>query len=133
LRSFPHFWPEVREGTQWEAPAISECVAGCTNPFRRDNRMGNRVLAVREARFKLMLHFNPVQEQLYDLESDPGERSPLPAGAEKAVRRRLLEFAREHLERSTANRDVKARLRSRLRDIQLEWTTAVDEKQGVAS
>ena len=65
--------------------------------------------------------------------ADPGERSPLPAGAEKAVRRRLLEVAREHLERSRAKSDVSARLRSRLRELQLEWVTAVDEKQRVAS
>ncbi|PYX41337.1 MAG: hypothetical protein DMG81_03975, partial [Acidobacteria bacterium] len=74
------FWPEVREGTQWDGAAISESVAGCTNPFRRENRLGHRVLAVREARFKLMINFDPVQERLYDLEADPGERSPLPAG-----------------------------------------------------
>ncbi len=127
------FWREVRAGTQWDGAAISESVAGCTNPFRRENRLGHRVLAVREARFQLMINFDPVQERLYDLEADPGERSPLPAGAEKAVRRRLLEVAREHLERSRAKSDVSAPLRSRLRELQLEWVTAVDKKQRVAS
>ena len=127
------FWGEVREGTQWKGPAISESVAGCTNPFRRENRLGHRVLAVREERFKLMLDFNAGQECLYNLESDPAERCPLPAGAEKAVRRRLLEVAREHLQRSSTMRDPEARLRSRLRELQLEWTTAVDQKPRVAS
>ena len=120
------FWRDVREGTQRDGAAISESVAGCTNPFPRENRLGHRVLAVREARFKLTISFNPVQERLYDLEADPAERSPLPPGAEKAVRRRLLEVAREHLERSSSKRDVPARLRSRLRELQLEWATAVD-------
>jgi len=115
-------WQQVREGGNWEHPAISECVASCSNPFRSDSRLGPRVLAVREARYKLLLHFNPQVEQLYDLEADPLEQSPVPVGAEKAVGRRLLEAARDHLRRSTSDRDPQARLRSRLRDLQLEWT-----------
>ena len=39
--------------------------------------MGPRVLAIRESRYKLVLHFDPASENLYDLEADPGEQSPL--------------------------------------------------------
>jgi arylsulfatase A-like enzyme len=114
-----------RQRSDPEAIAISECVAGCTNPFHPQNRMGPRVLSVRETRFKLVLHFNPPAEHLYDLEADPGERSPLPLHAEKQVRRRLLEAAREHLQRSAhrANRVQRSRLQARLREFQLEWET----------
>jgi arylsulfatase A-like enzyme len=110
-------WPNV-ERERPDAVAISECVAGCTNPFRPENRLGSRVLAVREARFKLVLHFAPAAENLYDLEGDPEERAPLVPHAEKAVRRRLLEAAREHLQRPV---DQRTRVQGRLRELQLEW------------
>jgi hypothetical protein len=98
-------------------------VAGCTNPFRPENRLGPRVLAVREARYKLALHFDPPAERLYDLEADPGEHAPLASAAQKPARRRLLELARAHLKRSIEQRDLGARASVRLRDLQLEWKT----------
>jgi arylsulfatase A-like enzyme len=116
-----NFWAQVRKGAIPDDTAISECVAGCTNPFRGENRLGPRVLAVREARYKLVLEFDPPAERLYDLEADPGEQQPLPATAAKPVRRRLLERAREHLQRSIRERDVGSRLQARLRELRLEW------------
>jgi hypothetical protein len=89
------------------------------------------VLAVREARYKLVLYFEPFRELLFDLKSDPQEQTPLPAAAEKGVRRRLLEVARKHLQRSREERDLQARMRSRLRDLQLEL--AMPPVQPVAS
>jgi len=115
-------WDQVREGAGFDGVAISECVAGCTNPFRREGRVGSRVLSVRETRFKLVLQFDPPGEQLFDLEADPGEQAPLAPAAQKAVRRRLLEMAREHMRLSSEQRDQRMRLRARLRDLQLEWT-----------
>jgi arylsulfatase A-like enzyme len=115
-------WDHVRQGTNFDGVAISECVAGCTNPFRREGRVGSRVLSIRESRFKLTLQFDPPAEHLYDLEADPGEHAPLAPTAQKAVRRRLLEIAREHLRRSSDKRDQRLRLRARVRDLQLEWT-----------
>ncbi len=125
-------WRQLQQGAIGEPIAIAESVAGCTNPFRRENRLGARVLAVREARYKLILHFDPPQDRLYDLEADPREQSPLPAGAQRSVRRHLLEVARNHLQSSITKRDPQARLRSNLRELQLEWT-AVQGKQSVAS
>ena len=113
------YWPELRDGSSRDAVAISECVAGCTNPFHPQNRMGPRVLSVREARFKLVLHFDPPADHLYDLEADPGEHTPLPPEAEKPVRRRLLELAREHLQRPI---DDGMRLPARLHELRLEWS-----------
>jgi arylsulfatase A-like enzyme len=126
------YWEQVRDGMNFEDAAISECVAGCTNPFRAENRLGPRVLSVREARFKLVLHFDPPAEQLYDLATDPGEKAPLLGDAEKPVRRRLLERARDHLRRSTRERDSFARLRARLRELQLEWQKPADKASPVA-
>ncbi len=119
-------WPEVRAGENHGEVAISECVAGCTNPFHRENRLGPRVLSVREERFKLVLHFDPWQEVLFDLESG----RPLVPGAQKPVRRRLLEIAHKHLQKPVLQ---EARLRAVLRDLQLEWSASPEKKLPVAS
>ena len=113
-------WPQLRQGTTCDGIAISECVAGCNNPFRRENRLGPRVLSVREARFKLVLYFDPFRDELYDLEADPGEQASLSPSAHMAERRSLLEIARQHLRQSAERRDVHARLRARLRDLRLD-------------
>lgn len=120
-------WAQVREGVLRDEAAVSECVAGCTNPFQKENRMGPRVLAVREARYKLVLEFDPPADRLYDLEADPGEQQPLPATAEKPVRRRLLQQALEHLRISVRERDVGSGLQARLRDLRLEWARSCPE------
>jgi hypothetical protein len=106
-------------------------VAGCTNPFRPQNRMGARILSVREKRFKLTLHFDPAKDYLYDLESDPGEQAPLNAEAQKPVRKRLLELAREHLHNSIGGRDGEQRVRARLRDLRLEWERSYPQRVAV--
>jgi arylsulfatase A-like enzyme len=121
-------WDEIRQGKHLDGVAISECVAGCTNPSRRDGRLGPRVLSVREERFKLMLQFDPPAEQLYDLEADPGEHAPLAPTAQMAVRRRLLEAAREHLQRTSGQRDQRMSLRARVRDLRLEWTRPIPQR-----
>ncbi len=113
-------WRALQDATDFDGPAVSECVAGATNPFHAENRMGARVLSIRETRFKLVLHFDPPSEQLFDLEQDPGEQAPLSPTAQKAVRRRLLECARDHLQRSVKQRDPGARVRARLHELQLE-------------
>ncbi len=112
---------QVRRGEPFEDVAIAECIAGCTNPFRPENRMGSRILAIRESRYKLVIRFDPVAEDLYDLEADPGEQSPLSLNSEKPVRRHLLAIARQHLRRSTEQSDERMRLQARLRGVQLEW------------
>jgi arylsulfatase A-like enzyme len=117
---------EFRGRSYWQAKspsatvAVSECVAGCTNPFRRENRMGARVLSVREYRFKLVLFFDRAAENLYDLEADPKETAPIDRSAQIPVRRRLLEIAREHLRHSTEC-DLRSRAQAQLRELQLEW------------
>ena len=123
-------WEQINHGANWDEVVIAECVSGCTNPFRPQDRMGPRVLAVRESRYKLVLHFDRRAEQLFDLEADPGEHSPLPDTAEKSVRRRLLERAQQHLQHSIADRDSGRRLQARLREFRLEWLNSLRSKSG---
>jgi len=118
----------LREGKNWEGDAIIECIAGCTNPLMRDNRMQSRVLAVREARYKMVVDFSGAAERLFDLETDPGEIRPLPPDAEKPLRRRLLERARKHVSDSLLGRDAGDRLKARLRDLRLEWSSPAVRK-----
>jgi len=112
-------WRQSR-GTDACEAVISECVAGCTNPLRHQDRLGARILAIRESRYKLVLDFSCGSEQLFDLEADPGELSPLPPNAEKTVRRRLLRQARAHVADSLKLRDVHSRLASVVRDLRLK-------------
>ncbi len=121
------YWPQLELA---DAIAIAESVSGCTNPLRRENRLGPRVLAVREGRYKLVLHFDPRAEYLYDLEADPGEQAPLAPHAQRPVRRRLLEAAREHLQRPV---DEQNRLLGQLRDLRQETSgqeTSSQERSG---
>jgi arylsulfatase A-like enzyme len=124
-------WDDLRQGRTFDGEAISECVAGCTNPFRPENRLGSRVLSVRGARFKLTLQFDPPTEQLYDLEADPGEHAPLAPTAKQPVRRYLLEVSGEHLRNSRAKRDEQLRARARLRDLRLEWTRSFPRRSEI--
>jgi len=122
-----NLWMQVREGAIPDEAVISECVAGCTNPFRDEKRLGPRVLSIREARYKLVLQFDPPGARLYDLEQDPAEQQPLPPSAEKRVGRRLLERAQQHLQTSVRDRDAGSRLQARLRELRLEWARSPPE------
>jgi len=102
------------------AVATAECVAGCNNPYRQQDRMGARVLAIREQRHKLTVDFRSKRVDLFDLQEDPEEAWPLSEEVEKPVRRRLLECARLHLERSQGVGDPVVRLRARLNDLRAE-------------
>jgi arylsulfatase A-like enzyme len=114
-------WRTPQNGDSSDGIAISESVARCTNPFQSRSQMGARCLSLRESRFKLTLQFDPPAEHLFDLDSDPGEQAPLAPGAQKGVRKRLLERAKEHLQASREERNSHLQLRARLRDLQLEW------------
>ena len=117
-------WNNLQRGTSWEDPAITECVYGCTNPFRAQDRLGARLLSVRSARHKLIVRIEPGSvEELYDLATDPGEERPLPAGAQKEVRAQLLLAARVHMQKMTDGRNATMRLKARLRDLRIEFQT----------
>ena len=104
-------------------PAVAECVYGCTNPFHTETLLSPRLLAVRDTRYKLVIHLQPgAVEELYDLASDPREQRPVPRGETetKEIRARLLRVAVQHLGKTTGSQPAAARLRSRLRDLQLK-------------
>jgi arylsulfatase A-like enzyme len=111
----------LQAGKSWESDAVIECIAGCNNPFAAKNRLQARLLGVREARYKMVLSFNTTAEQLFDLDADWGEQQPLPADAEKRVRRRLLDRARQHLSDSWRSRERNYRLAARLRDLRSDF------------
>lgn len=114
-------WPNLQRGLAWDDVAIMECAYGCTNPFRSENRSAPRLLGVRDARFKLVLQMEPgAVEQVYDLEADPGEMHPVAAGLATEARKRLLQAARAHLEKTLSARDSTLRLQARLRDLRCE-------------
>jgi len=105
-----------------EGAAVIECVSGCTNPFHASDRLGPRIVGIREQRHKLVMDFGSGCEQLLDLEKDPGEIDPLPPDAEKSVRRRLLDQARLHVTNSLRGHDSERSMRARLRDLHFECT-----------
>jgi arylsulfatase A-like enzyme len=113
-------WQQFRQAEILDTVAISECVEGCTNPFLPENRLGPRLLSVTDSRFKLVFFFGSQSEVLYDLEADRHEQNPLPSHAHSAIRKRLLQFALEHL-RGSGNRNLRLRMQARLRELQLEW------------
>jgi len=114
-------WPNLQQGMAWSDPAIIECAYGCTNPFRPESRSAPRLLGVRDARFKLVMRFEPrAVEDLYDLEADPGETRTIAEGLAPEARKRLLQTARDHLAKTVSGRDPETRLRACLRDLRGE-------------
>jgi len=114
-------WRHLQHETAWDDPALTECVYGCTNPLRAQDRMGARLLSVRNASHKLVIRMEPgVVEELYDLEADPREERPLAPGTEKEARRALLRSAQEHLQETSGSVDATVRLKARLRDLRME-------------
>ncbi len=114
-------WRNLQEGTPWDVPSISECVYSCTNPFQAQSRMSPRLVSVRDARHKLVMQVaQGATEEIYDLQADPKEKQPLPPGARKEIRKRFLEAARRHIEKTSGHRDATLRLKARLRDLRVE-------------
>ena len=100
--------------------AITECVFGCTNPFKRESRTSHRLLSLRESRFKLTVQMDGGIEQIYDLENDPGESKANSDRISRDVRERLLQAARRQLATISTREDSHLRLRARLRDMRYE-------------
>ncbi len=113
-------WTQSQEKDRPNPPVIVEAIATCKNPFDPQQRIGPRIIAVRDSAHKLVLDFASSKCNLFSLKSDPGELTPLPEDADKPVRRRLLECAQEHISRSILSRDPQRRLDAGLRGLRLE-------------
>jgi arylsulfatase A-like enzyme len=115
-------WPNMQEGKSRNEAVITECVYGCTNPFRSTDRMAPRLMSVRKGQYKLIMRLVPGSiEELYDLNTDPNEQDPVPSDSNREIRRELLNIARQHI-RSTSDSSYRSmpRLKTRLRDLRLE-------------
>lgn len=112
------FWPQIVTGELPSEPAVVECVEACTNPFRREDRIRPRLMAVRDQSYKLVINFREKSERLYDLKNDLEEGAALPLGDLPTERARLLQVAREHLQKTSHNRNADLRLRSCLHELQ---------------
>lgn len=111
---------QIERGTGWDDPAFIECSYGCTNPFLREGRKAPRLLAVRNARHKLVLRMEPGEiETMYDLRADPLESACLGNGVAVEERKWMLQAALANIQESIANRDERLRLRALLRDLRL--------------
>jgi arylsulfatase A-like enzyme len=106
---------EAREN--WDAPALTECIFDCKNPFSLESRMGRRLLAVREKQYKLVIDFTHRNEDLFDLDADPHELAPLPPNLSVQIRQRLLGIAYAHLLSSVTGRNSRGRLDGLLQDM----------------
>jgi arylsulfatase A-like enzyme len=116
------YWPYLRDGSSWGEPVITECVSTATNPFHRRDRLGPRILAARDKRFKLVWELATEQELLFDLEQDPNERHPLPAHEGKDARQRLMLRAWHHLVQSQERMNQSLRCKSIAHELALEWS-----------
>jgi arylsulfatase A-like enzyme len=109
-------WPEISRGSLPVRPVVTESLHGCTNPIHAHDRLRPRLLAVREGPFKLVVRFRQQTESLYNLDNDPYERASLSPTQHVAVRRRLFEFARQHLQRTNRCADLELQVRARVRE-----------------
>jgi arylsulfatase A-like enzyme len=111
-------WRDLQQGTAWDVPAITECIYGCTNPLRGEDRNGARLLSVRDGRHKLSIKLESgAVEALYDLEADSREIRPLPLGTQKEIRGKLLHAARAHMQKTSDGRRASLRMKARVRDL----------------
>jgi arylsulfatase A-like enzyme len=121
------YWPRIRKNQSWQEPAITECIRGCNNPFQTESRIGQRMLSVRDERFKLMIDFRDGSAKLFDLESDCAELAPLRQGFEPAVRKRLLQAAHRHLGTNLNSRSLEDRLSAKLQDLRSSWESVAEQ------
>lgn len=117
------YWNQVSSGQLPGNAAIVECVEG-ENNWSVAGRIQPRLMAVRDADYKLVICFRDRSEDLYCVKDDPLEKYPLSADVENENRRRLLRIAGAHLRESKAGRDTHLALRARFREIRQQLNLA---------
>ncbi len=104
------------------APRSSSVATDCGNPFRPESRRVPRLLsgfAIRASSWSCGWSRDR-RRRCTTWKADPAETHPSVAGPALAARRRLLQAAREHLEKTVTGRDTVMGLRARLRDLRCE-------------
>ncbi len=118
-------WRHLQQQQPWDLNAITECVYGCTNPFRAQDRMGTRLLSVRDLRHKLVMRLDSgTSEEFFDLVADPQEMFPLQHGVQNQDRKKLSRAALDHLSQTASSENLSLRLKDRLREILVKLNTA---------
>lgn len=110
-------WDMTGPGGLQREPAITETVGRGDNPSEQNHRTQLRLLTIRDRQYKLILRFESGEDELFDVQNDPGERLPVPSSFLRQERARLLTVAANHLHRSRQNRSAVLALRSRVREI----------------
>jgi len=110
-------WKEMLGGEINAEPAVAECAEGSDHHLRVEDRLRPRLLAVRDNRYKLVIRFSDRTVRLCDLETDPEEHSPMPESVQTDQWVKLLKVARDHLRKSTADRNIDLVLKARVREI----------------
>ena len=121
----------MQRGSAW-GHAISESVGACTNPMDSSKRLGHRVMAVQDQRYKLLINFERGDELLFDLETDPAEIRPVGLETGKEARGRLWRSALKHLD-GQGNQCSRHALEARIRDIRLEWRHSKRNSEALVS
>jgi arylsulfatase A-like enzyme len=116
-------WHSLQNGHSCEDAAITECVTDAGNAFHRCERLGRRMLAVKDERFKLVWELGTKEELFFDLEQDPKELTPIVLDKAKDARRGLMSRARQHLAESQERLDEGLRCRALLREFASEWAS----------
>lgn len=127
-----NYWSEMQRGGDWDH-ALSESIGECTNPADARKRMGGRVLAVQDRRYKLAVDFDNQRDELFDLENDPRELHALPIHTNKPDRARLLGLLLRHLSPKALGGTREMTLRARLHEIGLEWKHSKMNSNSLAS
>jgi len=110
-------WDALINQREWSEPAIAEIAHLPHEPRPGDHLIFPRLLAVRQADYKLILDLATGTDTLYHLATDPAEQHPLALTSARAMRRQLLLAAREHLRRTRVRQDEPLRLRARLANL----------------
>lgn len=110
-------WTDIQSRRIWDAVALTEVIYGRTKDYIPQGRSaipGLRLLCVQDGRYKLVINFREKQENLYDLQSDPGEKKGFPLRENSATFCRLLQEVRNHLFNALQRRYTIPQLQLRL-------------------
>ena len=111
-------WSDVVNKKATREIVVTEVLDGCTNPFRVEDRMRNRILSVRDDRHKLTINFTDKRESIVDVAAPQQGGVPESGSTADSSRGKLLRAAYDHVRRSNRSRNVTPGLRARVHEFQ---------------